>query len=165
MGVRIAVVTVSDSASNGARTVDVSGDTAQQMLEGAGFTVAVREVVPDERFVIAQTLRRLCALEDISCVITTGGTGIGPRDVTPEATLDVIDKSLPGIAEAMRAESLKKTPFAMLSRQVAGVCNRTLIVNLPGSPKAVAECLDVVLPVLRHAVQLMAGNTSHRETP
>jgi molybdopterin adenylyltransferase len=163
MDVKIAVVTISDSVNYGVRSVDDSGDKAQQMLEDAGFTVAAREVLPDERAAIAETLRRLCASEDIACVITTGGTGIGPRDVTPEATLEVIDQSLPGIVEAMRAEGLKKTPYAMLSRQVAGVCNRTLIVNLPGSPRAVEECLGVVLPVLRHATQLLAGNTSHRE--
>lgn len=156
-----AVITISDSAASGTRTVDGSGDCLAQRLTSAGIPVVHREVQPDEKALIANALRRLAATPGIHCVFTTGGTGIGPRDVTPEATLSVIDRALPGIGEAMRASSLHTTPFAMLSRQVAGVHNGTLIVNLPGSVKAVAECFDVVKPVLRHVLDLVRGDTSH----
>lgn len=157
-----AVVTVSDSASSGHRE-DASGDLLQSLLEQAGFRVPYREVVPDERQLIRSVLERLCSMPDVSLVLTTGGTGIGPRDVTPEATLDVVERQLPGMAEAMRMESLKKTPFAMTSRQVVGVCQTTLLINLPGSPKAVEECFGVVQPVLNHVVNLLHGHTQHKD--
>jgi molybdopterin adenylyltransferase len=160
MTIEVAVVTASDGVTAGVRE-DVSGDTAQRILEEAGFVVSVREVVPDDREKIAETLRRLSDLPNIVGIVTTGGTGIAARDVTPEATRDVIEKELPGMAEAMRMETLKHTPFAMLSRQVVGIRGKTLIVNLPGSPKAVAQCLPVVLPVVRHVLRLLAGHTSH----
>lgn len=163
MTIEIAVITASDGVSAGVRE-DVSGDTAQRILEEAGYVVSVREVLPDDRERIAEALRRLSDLPNIACIVTTGGTGIAARDVTPEATRDVIDKELPGMAEAMRQESLKHTPFAMLSRQVVGIRGQTLIVNLPGSPKAVAECLPVVLPVFRHTLRLLAGYTKHDES-
>lgn len=156
-----AVVTVSDSASSGHRQ-DTSGQTLQALLESHGFKVGYREVVPDERQLIRSVLERLCSMRDVHLVVTTGGTGIGPRDVTPEATRDVVERELPGMAEAMRMESLKKTPFAMTSRQVVGVCQTTLIINLPGSPKAVEECFDVVRPVLNHVVDLVHGRTQHK---
>jgi molybdenum cofactor synthesis domain-containing protein len=133
------------------------------MIEKANLEVISRAVLPDNRQDIATLLRQLCKRPDIQCILTTGGTGIGPRDVTPEATLDVVEKTLPGMAEAMRSESLKKTPFAMISRQVVGVHQGTLIVNLPGSPKGVAECLAVILPVLSHVVDLISGHTQHKE--
>lgn len=160
MSVKVSILTVSDSGYAGTRE-DKSGDTAEALLQESGFTVVHRELVPDERALIANTLRRLCASGDVDCIITTGGTGVGPRDVTPEATLDVIERQLPGMAEAMRQEGLRKTPFAMLSRQVTGVAQATLIINLPGSPKAVEECLKVVLPVISHTVDLLHGKTRH----
>lgn len=162
MAYRVAVITVSDSASRGERIEDISGDTAQAILSASGYDVAFREVVPDERAEIAERMRALADELEVACIVTTGGTGLAARDVTPEATRDVIDAELPGMAEAMRLESLKKTPMAMLSRQVVGKRNGTLIVNLPGSPKAVDECLHVVLPVLGHALNLLAGHTAHK---
>lgn len=155
-----AVLTVSDSVSRGLKA-DLSGDTIAELLGVAGFPVAERCCVQDERVEIAAELRRWVGQEDVVAVITTGGTGIAARDVTPEATLDVVEKTLPGMAEAMRQESLKKTPFAMLSRQVVGIANQTLIVNLPGSPKAVAECLEVILPMFPHVLNLLEGHTRH----
>lgn len=156
-----AVVTVSDSASSGHRE-DTSGDLLQSLLVQAGFRVSYREVVPDERQLIRSVLERLCSMRDVDIVMTTGGTGIGPRDVTPEATLEIVERQLPGMAEAMRMESIKKTPFAMTSRQVVGVCQTTLVINLPGSPKAVQECFEVVQPVLNHVVDLLNGRTQHK---
>src|ERR1700731_1716981 len=122
-----AVITISDSAATGVRAVDESGDCLAERLMSAGIPVVHGEVQPDEKALIANALRRLAATPDIHCIFTTGGTGIGPRDVTPEATLSVIDRVLPGVGEAMRAASLHTTPYAMLSRQVAGVHNGTLI--------------------------------------
>ncbi|GMA51278.1 molybdenum cofactor biosynthesis protein [Alicyclobacillus contaminans] len=161
----VTVITISDSAHLGTRRVDESGDVLEARLREAGFEVAPRLVVPDERLVIAAALRRLCTNPNVAAVFTTGGTGIGPRDVTPEATLDVVEQVLPGMAEAMRSASLQHTPHAMLSRQVAGIRNHTLIVNLPGSPKAVKECLEVVLPVLPHTLQLLSGRAVHQDVP
>jgi molybdopterin adenylyltransferase len=112
---------------------------------------------------VTRTLREICDRRDVNLIVTTGGTGLGPRDNTPEATLKVIEREAPGLAEAMRAESLKVTPMAMISRGVCGVCGSTLIINLPGSPKAVKESFAVVKPVLSHAVDLLAGKTKHRE--
>jgi molybdopterin adenylyltransferase len=155
-----AVVTVSDSTAAGTR-VDESGERLSQLLTAAGFHVVHREVQPDEQSLIVNTLKRLAASHEIDCVLTTGGTGASPRDVTPEATLDVLEKTLPGIPEAMRAASLGKTPFAMIARQVAGIRNGTLIVNLPGSVKAVAECFAVIEPVLKHVIDITQGKTDH----
>jgi len=151
---KAAVVTVSDRSFRGERA-DVSGPVLKQLLEGAGAEVAEALVVPDDPSVIAQTLIRLA--DEIRCelVFTTGGTGLSPRDTTPEATQRVIDKDVPGMEEAIRQESLKKTPFAMLSRGMVGVRGQTLILNFPGSPKAVKECFAVVAPVLSHAVKLL----------
>jgi molybdopterin adenylyltransferase len=160
MNLQTAVITVSDSASAGRRD-DASGDTLQSILTDQGWEVVKREVIPDERRLIESTLRGLCARRDIRCIITTGGTGVGPRDVTPEATLDVVERTLPGMAEAMRAESLRHTPFAMTSRQVVGIYRDTLIVNLPGSVKAVKECMAVILPVIPHVMDLIDGQTEH----
>ena len=151
---RAAIVTVSDRSFRGERP-DVSGPVLARLLAAAQAQVVESTVVPDEIARIAETLIRLA--DDAGCelIITTGGTGLSPRDVTPEATKQVIEKSLPGMEEAIRQESLKQTPFAMLSRAVVGVRGRTLIINMPGSPKAVEECFAVVQPVLGHAVKLL----------
>jgi molybdopterin adenylyltransferase len=147
------VLTISDTASRGGRE-DLSGPEARKILEEAGFDVAAVEVLPDERVQIEARLRR-ASEEDFRLVITSGGTGLSPRDVTPEATLSVIDRQVPGIAELMRLESLKITPRAALSRAVAGVRASTLIINLPGSVKGVRECLAAVRPILGHAVDVL----------
>ncbi|MCL6637290.1 MAG: MogA/MoaB family molybdenum cofactor biosynthesis protein [Alicyclobacillus sp.] len=155
-----AVLTASDAVSRGLRK-DTSGDTVQALLEEAGFHVIMRAALPDERDSLAHWMKQCADDGLVRLLVTTGGTGVGPRDVTPEATLAVVERTLPGIAEAMRLEGLKHTPFAMISRQIAGVRGQTLIVNLPGSPKAVKEGMTVILPVLRHTLDLIAGHTQH----
>ena len=151
---RAAILTVSDRAARGERP-DESGPTVGRMAERAGFEIVARAVVPDDRARITQALRRWSDANEADLVLTTGGTGLGPRDVTPEATLETIERVVPGIPEAMRATGMRSTPYAALSRQVAGVRGRTLIVNLPGSPRAVQECLDAVLDTLPHAIALL----------
>jgi molybdopterin adenylyltransferase len=151
---RAAVLTVSDGVTNGTRD-DESGDVAVQLLGGAGFDVSDRRVVPDERQDIESALRELAATHGL--VVTTGGTGFGPRDVTPEATRAVIEREAPGLAELMRAAGLAHTPMAALSRAVAGALGGALILNLPGSPRGVRESLESVLPVIPHAVELLGG--------
>src|SRR5659263_499812 len=155
---KAAVVTVSDKGAAGERE-DRSGAVVREVLEGAGLEVARAEIVPDEKETLASLLEELCA-RGFNLVVTTGGTGLSPRDVTPEATLAVIDKEIPGMAEAMRAESLKVTPHAMISRAVCGLKGSTLVVNLPGSPNGARECLDVVMPALPHALEVAAGEAS-----
>lgn len=157
--IRTAVITLSDKGAKGERE-DESGRLIREMVDGTGASVEHYAVLPDEQQLIAETLVRLSDSGAIDLILTTGGTGVAPRDVTPEATLSVIDRELPGMAEAMRAESLKKTPHAMISRAVAGIRKRTLIVNLPGSPRAVRENLAVVLPALRHTVEKIKGDPS-----
>ena len=160
---RAAVVTVSDGVSAGIRE-DSSGDVLEGLLAEEGFDVE-RSVVPDEADVIADAIR---ALGDagISLVLTTGGTGFAPRDVTPEATRTVIDREAPGIAEAIRADALARTPHALLSRGIAGIRGATLVVNLPGSPGGCRDGFEVVRPALRHGLELAAGDTAtpHRQT-
>jgi molybdopterin adenylyltransferase len=157
--VHVAVVTVSDGVSRGVRD-DASGRAVASLLSGAGFDPSRREVVPDEKSAIERLLVRL-ADEGAALVVTTGGTGFGPRDVTPEATRAVIDREAPGLAEQMRAAGLSATPMAALSRGVAGSRGSTLILNLPGSERGAVESLSSVLPVLPHALELLAGRTSH----
>lgn len=158
---RAAVVTVSDGVANGTRE-DVSGDTAESMLVAAGFDVIGRSVVPDERAAIERVISERAA--EGGLVVTTGGTGFGPRDVTPEATKAVIDREAPGLAELMRSAGLSHTPMAALSRAVVGSLGAALIVNLPGSPAGVREGLEALLPVVPHVVSLLAGVTGEHPT-
>lgn len=155
------VVTVSDSVSAGDRT-DASGALAAELLSGSGMDVHPGRIIPDERDLISGLLINLLST-GVDLIVTTGGTGFGPRDHTPEATKSVIDREAPGLAELMRVTGLQKTPMAALSRGVAGMRSRTLIVNLPGSPKAVRESLTALLPVLPHALETLAGRTAHKE--
>lgn len=159
-GVVAVVLTVSDSVAAGHRK-DESGPEAARILSEAGADVAAQDVVQDDRRSIAARLRQMCGHLGARLVVTTGGTGVAPRDVTPEATEQVSDRMVPGIAEMMRSVSLSKTPQAALSRAVAGIMGKCLIVNLPGSPQAVRECMDAILPVLPHALELIGGHSPH----
>jgi molybdenum cofactor synthesis domain-containing protein len=154
--IRAAVVTVSDRCAKGERK-DESGEALAALLEGAGAEVVGREILADDEGPLAEALRRWADREDVNLVVTTGGTGLAPRDRTPEATRAVVEREAPGLAEAMRAETVRRTPTAMLSRGVCGVRSGALVVNLPGSPKAVRECFEVIRPVLAHAVAQLAG--------
>jgi molybdenum cofactor synthesis domain-containing protein len=159
--VKAAVLTVSDGVSEGTRE-DLSGDALASLLGAEGYEVE-RRVVPDDRNAIAEAIAELA--EDAAIVLTTGGTGLGPRDVTPEATAEVLERSAPGIAEALRADSLAKTPHALLSRGLAGVRGRALVVNLPGSPGGCRDGFEVLRPALQHAVELLADEpTAHQQT-
>ena len=160
---RAAVVTVSDGVSAGVRE-DTSGDVLEELLVGEGFEVE-RSVVPDDADVIADAIRTL-GDSGVSLVLTTGGTGFAPRDVTPEATRDVIEREAPGIAEAIRADALARTPHALLSRGIAGIRGATLVVNVPGSTGGCRDGFEVVRPALRHGLELAAGETvtPHRQT-
>jgi molybdopterin adenylyltransferase len=150
------ILTISDKGSRGERQ-DKSGEAIREILSKMDVRIVNYDIVPDEKDLIVETLVKWADRDNLDVVITTGGTGLTPRDVTPEATLAVLDRIVPGFAEAMRAESLKKTPHAMLSRAVVGTRGKCLIVNLPGSPKAVRECLQVILPALPHAVETLKG--------
>ena len=156
---QVAILTISDKGFRGERK-DVSGPTVRETLDSAGFAVAYVEVLPDDQHLIEERLYRLADQANIDLVVTTGGTGVSPQDVTPDATLAVIDRQIPGMAETMRATSLKKTPHAMLSRAVAGIRGGTLIINLPGSVKGARENLEAVLPALQHALEKIQGDPS-----
>jgi molybdopterin adenylyltransferase len=159
--ITVAVLTLSDKGSKGERE-DASGPMIREMLKSIDAAVKYYDILPDEKELIKEKLIEYCKMVDL--ILTTGGTGLSPRDVTPEATIEVIEKQIPGIAEAMRIEGLKKTRRAMLSRAVAGVRGKTLIINLPGSPKAVKENLEIIIDVLPHAVEKIKGDTSECAT-
>ena len=153
---KAAVLTVSDRSSQGQRP-DAAGPLVEELLKGAGYDVVQTMIVPDEGARIEAALRQWSDREPVDLIVTTGGTGFSPRDVTPEATIAVCQRLTPGIPEAMRYASMAVTPRAMLSRAAAGIRNRTLIVNLPGSPKAAKENLEAVLPALAHGLEMLTG--------
>ena len=155
----LGILTISDKGWRGQR-YDESGKAIRDSLSQLDSRIAKYEVIPDEVEVIADKLAQWADEGSVDVILTTGGTGLGPRDVTPEATLSVVDKTVPGLAEAMRAETFNITPFAILSRATAGVRGRCLIINLPGSPKAVRECLRAILPVIPHAVEITKGEVT-----
>ena len=158
--IRAVVITVSDACAAGERE-DASGKLLAQLLTDSGAQVIATEILSDDKDGLSSKLQKFAKRDDVNLILTTGGTGLGPRDNTPEATLAVIEREVPGIAEAIRMESLKYTPMAMISRGVCGVCSETLIINLAGSPKAVQESFGVLRPVLKHAIDLISGNTRH----
>jgi molybdopterin adenylyltransferase len=159
--VKAAVLTVSDGVAEGTRD-DRSGDLLDELLAADGYEVE-RRVVPDDRDAIADAVASLAG--DAALVLTTGGTGLGPRDVTPEATMSALERAAPGIAEAIRADSIAKTPHGLLSRGIAGVRGSTLVVNLPGSPGGCRDGFAVLQPALKHALELLAGEpTAHQQT-
>jgi len=161
MPFRVGVLTISDKGARGERE-NTSGAAIREIIATIGGSAERYEVIPDELPLIADRLRSWADEDGLELIVTTGGTGLGPRDVTPQATRQVIDYEAPGLAEAMRAEGLKHTAMAMLSRAMAGVRGRTLIVNLPGSPRSVRENLSVILPVLPHALELLQGKPVER---
>jgi molybdopterin adenylyltransferase len=157
--INIGILTISDKGSRGQRQ-DLSAGVIRELVARLPGSVAKYEIVPDEADIIASRLTAWADGGVVDIILSTGGTGLSSRDVTPEATLSVIDKEVPGIAEAMRLKSLEKTPMAVLSRAVAGLRGKCLIINLPGSPRAVRECLEVVLPALAHAVEIVKGEVT-----
>ena len=162
--IQVAIITVSDSAVAGTRE-DRSGPKLRERAEALGWTVAAQELVPDETGQISSLLQRLADSGRFSVILTTGGTGVALRDVTPEATRAVIEREIPGVAEVIRAEGRKATPLAALSRAVAGVRGRTAIINLPGSPKGAIESLDAIVNLIPHIVDLLEGRTGHADVP
>ena len=154
--IKVAILTVSDSCAAGKRE-DESGQTIEDILAVGGFEICERRIVADDREAIANELKFLCGKRSVDVVLTTGGTGLGPRDVTPEATGSVCERMVPGLSEMMRTEGFKKTKHAVLSRGMAGIHNKTLIINLPGSSKGAKESLEIILDVLPHAVDMMLG--------
>jgi molybdenum cofactor synthesis domain-containing protein len=156
MKIKVAVLTISDSCTEGSRE-DVSGQTIIDMLPEETFEVCEKKIVADDHEEIVNVLKSFSGEQGVDVVLTTGGTGLGPRDVTPEATAFVCERMAPGFSEILRVEGFRKTPKAILSRGVAGMRKKSLIVNLPGSPKAVRECLEIILDVIPHAVKMMHG--------
>lgn len=157
--IRVGVITVSDRASRG-EAKDKSGQVIKDMVKRIGGEPVVYGLIPDETELIKDQLIKMCDELELDLIITTGGTGLGPRDVTPDATLQVIHKQVPGICEVMRAGGFEKTPHALLSRAVAGIRGQSLIINLPGSPRAVEEGLNIVLPALPHAIEVLKGEAT-----
>jgi len=158
--IRAAVITVSDACARGER-IDESGEALVRLLTEISAEIVVRKIVTDDLQPLAETLKIHADSSEVNLIVTTGGTGFGPRDNTPEATRMAIGREAPGLSEAMRAESLKQTPMGMISRGVSGIRSNCLIVNLPGSPKAVVESFAVIKPVLPHVIDLLAGKTRH----
>lgn len=154
--IRAVVITVSDASARGERQ-DESGEVLVQLLKEIGAEIVAKLVVPDDREPLAETIRAFSDRADVNLLVTTGGTGFSPRDNTPEATLAIIERLAPGLSEAMRMETLKQTPMAMISRGVCGIRSGALIINLPGSPKGVRESFAVIQPVLPHAIALLSG--------
>ncbi len=161
---RLGILTISDKGWRGQRQ-DTSGAVIREMSASLDSQVVNYEIVPDETDVIARKLTEWADSGSVDVILTTGGTGLGPRDVTPEATLSLVDKTVPGFTEAMRAETSHRTPSAILSRAVAGIRRKCLIINLPGNPKAVRECLEVILPVIPHAVEILTGEVTEHVAP
>ncbi|AFV02658.1 Molybdopterin-guanine dinucleotide biosynthesis protein MobB [Dehalobacter sp. UNSWDHB] len=162
--ITVGVITASDKGSRGERE-DLSGQVIKNMVEEIGWEVRILEIVPDEQKIIEAKLIEYADEHKVDVILTTGGTGFSPRDVTPEATLAVVERLTPGIPEAMRLESLKVTPRAMLSRAAAGIRGKTVIINLPGSPKGVKECLTVVLQSLEHGIEILKGTAGECAQP
>jgi molybdopterin adenylyltransferase len=161
--IRFGILTLSDRSARGERP-DSSGPALARLVEAEGWSVARQSILPDDESAIRETLAAWADSAELDVILTTGGTGFSPRDITPEATRAVIEREAPGLAEAMRAASLRVTPHAMLSRIVAGIRKKTLIINLPGSPKGAMENLQVVIPVLPHAVQLLSEDPASEST-
>jgi molybdenum cofactor synthesis domain-containing protein len=164
MAIRAGVLTISDKAAKGERA-DTSGATIAELLTSIHASIDRTSVIPDEHDQIARTLRSWADSDALDIIVTTGGTGLGPRDVTPEATADVVERPVPGLGEAMRAAGLKHTPMAALSRGVCGVRGRTLILNLPGSERGVRENLEAIVDMLPHAVELLRGRLRDHTAP
>ena len=163
MTLRFGILTLSDRSSRGERT-DSSGPALARLIQAEGWSVTKQAILPDEESAIREILVNWADSAELDVILTTGGTGFSPRDVTPEATRAIIEREAPGLSEAMRATSLKITPHAMLSRIVTGIRKKTLIINLPGSPKGAVENLQVILPVLSHAVQLLQDDQASEKT-
>lgn len=158
--IRVGILVISDKASRGERK-DESGPAIKKIISKLSSYQATKyEIIPDEKEIISEKLKEWVDKDRLDLILTSGGTGIGVRDVTPEATKEVIEKELPGFVEAMRIKGLEKTAFSMLSRAMAGIRKKSLIINLPGSPKAVKENLEVILPALKHGIEILKGETS-----
>lgn len=156
MAIKVAILTISDTCSEGQRA-DTSGQTINDMLNDDRFQVTEKVIVSDDEQIIAEKLSIFSDGNGVDVILTTGGTGLGPRDVTPEATASVCERKVPGLSEILRSEGFKNSPYAVLSRGIAGIRNNTLIVNLPGSPKGVRESLEIIIDILPHAVDMMRG--------